>query len=448
MRYGVMVALQILVLSVQVRILVSQHKSRKLSDFNNLRDLDLTNGTDPGQHFFSLYDALTELCKEKKMHLFKPTLFSDYRPAELHEGKIWYISFYVKDPNTGNLKRVRIKWNQIESIIERRRSGKQYCKQINEKLALGWNPLKSKGPVHEDASIIEVMDSFLQSKEKETEYHTMRAYQSFIKIFKKWMDKNGVPENTSVSAMTHLGAVRFLEDINKRVKPSTYNNYLRFFNILSKWMIEHGYINSNPFENIKKKPKKLTKKNRTNLTDENLKTLWTFLEKENPGYLLVCLLCYCCLIRPKEISMLKCGDIDIEHSTIHISEDVAKNDNESYRTIPDVLMKKLLEVDLSHSDWYLFSGDVHNLKPGTKKIWSQRFSDYWGTVVREKCGFGQHLQLYSLKDTGITNMLASGMPASFVKQQADHSDLSMTSVYLGKTEKANEAIKHINVPGL
>lgn len=48
------------------KILVSQHKSRKLSDFNNLRDLDLTNGTDPGQHFFSLYDALTELCKEKK----------------------------------------------------------------------------------------------------------------------------------------------------------------------------------------------------------------------------------------------------------------------------------------------------------------------------------------------------------------------------------------------
>ena len=91
------------------------------------------------------------------------------------------------------------------------------------------------------------------------------------------------------------------------------------------------------------------------------------------------------------------------------------------------------------------SGDRFEFKPGPDKVWSQRVSDFWQVYVRPNCGFGPEVQFYSLKDTGITNMLGSGVPASFVKQQADHSSLSMTSVYLGKSARASEEIKMLDI---
>ena len=42
------------------------------------------------------------------------------------------------------------------------------------------------------------------------------------------------------------------------------------------------------------------------------------------------------------------------------------------------------------------------------------------------------LQFYSLKDTGITNMLEDGVATNEVQGQADHSSLEMTSVYARK----------------
>ncbi len=209
-------------------------------------------------------------------------------------------------------------------------------------------------------------------------------------------------------------------------------------------MVEKGYMSSNPFASLKRKPKKQTHKTRRTFNDDELKRLWYFLEQENCGYLLICLFCYCCFMRPKEIVLLKCGDIDIRRQILNVRGAIAKNDNDSQRTIPDTMMKYLLEIDLSHSDWYLFSGK-HDFLPGSAKIWSQRISDYWFKNVRPACGFSKDLQFYSLKDTGITNMLGQGVPASFVKQQADHSSLAMTSAYLGKSSKANDKLKKIDI---
>ena len=71
-----------------------------------------------------------------------------------------------------------------------------------------------------------------------------------------------------------------------------------------------------------------------------------------------------------------------------------------------------------------------------EKIWAQTYNNY----LRQN-----KLQFYSLKDSGITNMLGSGVPVSFVKQQADHSSLAMTSIYLGKSPNASEELKHTHI---
>ena len=85
----------------RVRIPVSPQNVPNPLNIRNLEDFYLKNGTKPGHSFSSLYDALTELCKEKKMMFFKPTPYVNYLPAKLSEGKINYIHYSVHNPDTG-----------------------------------------------------------------------------------------------------------------------------------------------------------------------------------------------------------------------------------------------------------------------------------------------------------------------------------------------------------
>lgn len=62
---------------------------------SDLQGFSFNTGTQPGQQQPSLYDTLSELCKEK-MSFFKPTPYLDYLPPKLTESKEWYISYSVK----------------------------------------------------------------------------------------------------------------------------------------------------------------------------------------------------------------------------------------------------------------------------------------------------------------------------------------------------------------
>ena len=69
-------------------------------------------------------------------------------------------------------------------------------------------------------------------------------------------------------------------------------------------------------------------------------------------------------------------------------------------------------------------------------------------MVRPGCGFGEDLQFYSLKDTGITGMLQSGVAINLVQQLADHSSVAMTALYVGKSPAANAELRNANIlPG-
>jgi integrase len=210
------------------------------------------------------------------------------------------------------------------------------------------------------------------------------------------------------------------------------------------WMKDKGYIQANVFTGIKRKPRRLMAKKRRMLTDEELGTLFTWLQENNPEYLAVCLLCYCCFMRPKEIALLRCGDIDIRKQLVHVRAEIAKNDKESFRTIPDAMMPAIRRLDLSKKDWFLFGdhpGVRSDFRPSRVAGAKKRFSDYWAGTVRDACGFGLEVQFYSQKDTGITNMLGEGVAINLVQQQADHSSVAMTALYVGHKSTASEELK-------
>lgn len=377
------------------------------------------------------------------MYFFNPIPYVQYRFCTLSEGKEWFVSFYVADPETGKLKRIRIKINRVHPLRERRRVAKMMMASIDQRLALGWNPLIEKTPTKSYAKAFEVFDLFLAAKKKETEPNTIRCYASLVKIFRTWLEKHAFNAQSSVVAITDVVAAAFMDEKSDELSPKTFNNYITFFRNLFDWMINKKYVFSNPFDQIPKKAKRLLKKNRRLLSDDELDRLRAYLHRENKEYLAMAMICYCCFVRPKELALLKCRDINLERQSIHIRAEIAKNDNESYRTIPDDLVPILRRLDYSHPDWFLFGqhpgeGDF---TPSKIQVCSRKIAKWWDQHVRPDCDFGMDLKFYSLKDTGITNMLGDGVPINIVQQQADHSSVAMTAIYVGKTGRPNDEIR-------
>ena len=380
---------------------------------------------------------------------YHPTPYLDYIPPHLTEGKEWYVSYSVKNPETGKMKRFRIKINRIHNIRERRAAAKILIAQLQEKLALGWNPLLEAAAPKAYHRMFETLDSFLKAKSREMEPNSMRSYRSYIHYIKKWLLDHGQTEQMYVCSFTIAMAHEFMDELEDSgdFSPRTYNNYLAFCKILFNWMVDRQYVSANPFQDIKKKSKRLTKKNRRILTEEERARLFEYLPTFNKEYTAMCLMCYCCLLRPKEIALLKVGDIDLKKQLIHISGTIAKNDNDSSRTIPDDMVPYLKALDLSHPNLYLFGKHRHcDFSPGKEPVCSREIARVWDRYVRKNCHFSMDVQFYSLKDTGVTNMIGAGVPISFVQQQADHSSVAMTAIYLGRQEeKANETLRSVDI---
>ncbi len=431
------------------------HSPRKAYNGLIFNDLDQKgdakrdkNGTSIPDFDSYLSDSLlkTEGGSERKKMFFAPIAGIHYREAKLTQGKEWFISFYVIDPVSSKLKRVRIKCNRVRNVKQRKADALRMVAGINQRLSMGWNPLAEGIAPKAAEPMSACLDNYLKVKKKELEANSLRCYASFIDIFRAYLKKAGFPQNFCASSFSAAHAQAFMDEMEERLSPKTYNNYVTFFRCLFLWMQERGYIDGNPFDGIAKKPKRTIKKNRRLLTDGELSKLVGYLTEHNPEYLAIAMLCYGCFIRPKEIALLKCGDIDIGKQLIHISADIAKNDNDSFRTIPDEIMPAIKRLDLSDKDCYVFGEHYQwDFTPGYKLICSRKIAKYWELVIRKELGFGMDLKFYSLKDTGITNMLTSGVPINLVRQQADHSSVAMTAIYVGKKAEANSALKDADI---
>lgn len=438
------------------KIQSSRRKSLKPLKMNDLRDFLYQTGTKPEQSiesFFSLHyllEALQEVCKEKKIMFFHARPYVDYKPPKLHcSGPEWYVYYSIRNRETGKFRRYRVKVNR-GSVKERKEAARQIIASIAEKLSVGWTPALDGAAPLATVPIFDALDAFERVKSKEMRKQSLDTYRSYLRVFRRWLEGNRADGSTAATSFDAQAAVAYMDYLEDRedISPRSFNNYLSFMVTLFDWMKDKGYATDNPFLKIKRKPKRLMKKKRRTLTEEELATLFGFLAENNPAYMAVCLLCYCCFMRPKEIALLRCCDIDLARQVVHVAADVSKNGKESFRTIPSAAVQLLRSLDLSRPHFFVFGkhdGVGDDFSPGREPTAKKKFSDYWNTRVREACGFGDDLQLYSLKDTGITRMLGENVPISFVQQQADHSSVAMTALYIGKSALAVDELRGVDI---
>lgn len=374
----------------------------------------------------------------------------EYREPTVTWGKEVFVSFYAYDPESGVLRRKRIKLNRELSRIEGKRAQKEYVRgvvdRLREELKSGWNPW------------IQQSDSLVYAR-WETVCDQYKAYLA------KLLSEGHMRDDTVAGYLSRLNQlrlwvarerknVRYAYQFDKRLVDAfldyaylerdntvqTRNNYLAWLKVFAKWMLQKSYIEQDPTASLQMLRVKHHKKNRSVIPDPVLAEIHEHLEKENRHYLLACYVLHYMFVRPKEMSFIRVADISVKRKTLTLYGDYTKNGEDAVVTVPDHVMKLMIELGVLEKpgDWYVFSDKC---RPGSSHRDCKQFRDYWDLHLRKALKLPKQYKFYSLKDTGITNMLKANTDILSVRDQARHSSILITDIYTPKDiQAANELL--------
>ena len=371
--------------------------------------------------------------------------FVDFKPAELKINKDWLIVYYARNPLNNNFERFRVRVPALKNIKERKDYGKKIVYEINEKLKTGWLPFYEVSNVKEFKTLSYCVELYIEYLEKdfkanEKRFDTLRSYKNVVKKFFRYILEKE-PKTKLILEIKKDTVIRYFDYILyvKENKAVTYNNNINLLGIFFKWCVERGFIKNNPTEGIikrKKQPK--VRQVLDNDTKNKLKLYGT----ENKAFYTLCMMTYYCYVRTTEITKIKVGDVKLFDGYIILHGCNTKNKKDESVTIP-FQMAQLLAIHLqnANNNDYLFGNE--NFTPSDKQLTAKKVTNKWGDF-RKKYNVENIYQFYSLKDTGITDLLNSGVPAIKVRDQARHYDLKITETYTARNKTCDETVRNSN----
>jgi integrase/recombinase XerD len=376
----------------------------------------------------------------------KCTAFIDYKPAELRTNKDWIIVYYAKHPINGALVMQRLRVPAMKNKAERLRHGKKIVLEINLKLVDGWSPyLEETGKNFK--TFKEVIEEFLKHLKKQLKDGVMRAdtlrtYNSNLNLLQQYFVEKSIKINFAVE-INKKTCVNYLDWIylDRNNSPRTRNNHLIFLKLFCSFLVSRGVLSENPTAGIQ--PMKLPPKTRQVFPEDVKNKIDTKLQSYNNGFHALCMTTYFCLIRNTELGKLKVSMVNLEESSIFLPKEISKNKKDEFITIPSqflpILKNHIGKASLSD---YLFSNDNFNV--GTIQMPVRKIASAW-EKIRDELKLEKKYQFYSLKDTGITDLLNSGIPAIKVRDQARHYDIKITELYTPRNKGCDAAIQDANV---
>jgi len=360
----------------------------------------------------------------------------------LRESTEWYIEFYAYDPELGRLRRKRIKVNRIKSVSKRRAYARDIIARITMQLHRGWNPWIAKD-THQLTLIADVCDAYEAYIDKmyasgQYRKETYAGYKSYIKNLREYVSVTSPIYYLYQFDRAYI--VGFLDHIfiERDNSGQTRNNYLSWLAVFSGWAVVKGFLTTRPTDGIPRIDKRHLVKKRQVIPLDVVRRIGQWLAVHDPYFLLACQLLYNCFIRPVEMTRLRVGWISVKSGTISIPAEASKNRESMVVTLPKSILYKMMDLGIfkSPADDYLFSA---GLRPGPDQIDTIIFRHHWD-ALRKALSLRKEWQFYSLKDTGITEMLDNNIASITVRDQARHSSLAITEIYTRHQRQANEQV--------
>lgn len=356
-------------------------------------------------------------------------------PTYKENGAGGYIEFRAYDPERGKMRRKTIKLNRIKGITNRRTYARRVIKQLIDQLNHGWNPW-----IANDVGDLVVFEEAVQRYEAHIEKmlasgyfrkETYDGYKSYVKIMREYISKKR--PTYYVYQFNRKFCVDFLDYvfIERNNGAQTRNNYLNFLRVFSGFLVDKGYLQSKPTDGILPISKRLYKKERECIPLDVVERIANYCRENEPDFLFACYLLYYCFIRPVEMTRLRVRHFNLKACTLTIPGELSKNKTTQTITLPKKVIQYGIDIGVFSAamDDYIFS---YRLKPGQEEIDPKHFRDHWDNV-RRALGLKKEWKFYSLKDTGITEMCDKNIAPRHVKDQARHSSLAITDIYLQKS---------------
>lgn len=373
----------------------------------------------------------------------------DIMPATLkHNQRGWYVEYKCFNPLTMRSERVRENLNKLRrrmSPTEFQRFSRTYVCNINVRLAAGWSPFAAPTQTADSFKTIDqAFADYRSAKLGDYEKSTRTCYESLIRIFMAWLTSKSAG-NCYISTITKPVALRFMDDRGKTLSNNGFNSDLKKYRSIFGWFQDRGYLTENPFADIKSKKKQ--EKKRIPISIEVQKKVSEWCLQNRPGMLLVLYLIYNSLIRPKEICGLQVKHVNLEDHYILIPAEIAKTDKTRCAPLPEDVCAFLRSWQLQQypTNYYLIGADY---TPSRKPAYIGKYKKDW-EALRKQLNIPEEMQLYSWKDTGITDMFRTGIDALTIMNAAGHTDLSTTTKYcqLDRDSMISEVINKAPVVG-
>lgn len=354
----------------------------------------------------------------------------------------WYVYYSFKSPESGKPERFRVYIpSSIKTKSGRRDHAHTLIKQLNQKLAEGWNPYAFRDRKSEN--ILLAVDAMIRLKLSATRKRTSYTYRNHVKKFKDWLlaKKYG---SMHVSDFNKQLAQDYLDHLKiaSAYKNRTFNNHLMSLKAVFRMLVEREYCLANPF--LSMKPMPVDEPEIIAFTDEDLQLVATTLPKQNARLWLVAQLIYYCFLRPQEIVRLRFSDINYAQQQINIAGTRSKNGRTQCIDIPDPLYHELLALRDGQPDMLIFST---GLLPGNTEIAQPRIDEAWA-VYRDMVGLSPEKTIYAFKHTGVGKLMDAGVDARSIQLQVRHSSLEETQKYLDRFRRRPNQTLRSNFPKL
>lgn len=382
---------------------------------------------------------------------------------KLCEGTEWYVHFSVRNPKTGRMVRQKIYegFKPLKTNAQKRAHGQKLIAKYTKLLSNGWTPWTDPDMIYEDQVqyknesesfgylkksnnyIRKLTSEFLLFKQSALKEKTYSSYQSKMRIFTMWMEKNGYGE-FDITAIDNDIILKFFDyvinirDLDK-VTVTLYKIKIKAF---FDFLIRKKYIKHNPVYDIPEVRKKIDAAPKP-IAKDDLKKLLTTIQSRDPQLYLACMMQYFCAIRPgTELRLLKIKHIDFSSGKITINIIDSKAPRQDVINIPNQLYNLLVNIyqlQNFNKEFYIFGRHgIPEEEALGKNTLRNRFNKY-----RDKLGLSKDYKFYSFKHTGAGNLLDSGVTFKDLMDHLRHNDIDSTYHYIRKYKgNTNEKIKN------